>query len=411
MHNLHDIKSIPKDKIGVNVIGFVRGEFGLGQGSIMTIKALESAGIKVNAINFNRRTEQRCIDRSITQISQTPQYPINIIQIQPDHLNRFLRKHRKLLKNRYNIAFWVWELPQFPKKWNSYFSFFDEVWTQSTFCARSMSAVSPIPISVYTCPVMPNLSRITRQDLKLPEDKFAFLTIFDFCSSIVRKNIIGVIEAFELAFKDDLSTILIIKTIAGDNHPFAKKQLQERIVNTPNILTVDTTLGRDEYNGLIKSCDALVSLHRGEGFGLTMFEAMSIGKPVIATNFSGNTDFMNEGNSFLVPYQMVEVNNVNSNYTKGYYWAEPDTNKAAELMKTVRNDYHHAKEVGNKAQLELSANYSLEKVGSRMRSRLELIYEQFDYKNLRHKNLHYSKFLIKRKTSNFLKKYFDIEID
>jgi glycosyltransferase involved in cell wall biosynthesis len=405
----HKIRPIPKDDLGVNVIGFVRGEFGLGQGAIMTIKALESAGIKVNAINFNRRTEQRSIDKSITKISKTPQYPINIIQIQPDHLNRFLRKHRKLLKNRYNIAFWVWELPQFPKKWNSYFSFFDEVWTQSSFCAQSMSLVSPIPISVFTCPVMPNSSHITRQDLKLPEDKFIFLTIFDFCSSIIRKNIMGVIEAFEKVFKDDLSTILIIKTIAGDNHPLARKQLLDRIANTANILTVDTTLGRDEYNGLIKSCDVLVSLHRGEGFGLTMFEAMSVGKPVIATNFSGNTDFMNDKNSFLVPYKMVEVANVNSNYTKGYSWAEPDIDKAAELMKTVRSDYNRAKEIANKAQLELNTNYSLEKVGERMKTRLELIYQQFDYKNLRHKNLHYTKFILKRKTPNFLKKYFNIE--
>jgi glycosyltransferase involved in cell wall biosynthesis len=186
----------------------------------------------------------------------------------------------------------------------------------------------------------------------------------------------GTIDAFTKSFKDDSSTMLIIKTINSDAYPDDKAKLMKKVAPYPTIQTLNQTLNRDEYNGLIKSCDALVSLHRAEGFGLTMFEAISVGKPVIATDFSGNRDFMHVGNSFPVPFSMIEVFDSNPIYQSGNFWADPDISEASRLMKFVRNNYPQSKAIAEKGREEFNSKYSLQNVGTRMKERLLLIREQ-----------------------------------
>ena len=141
-----------------------------------------------------------------------------------------------------------------------------------------------------------------------------------------------------------------------------------------NIKIIDGYLYRDEVNALISLCDSYISLHRSEGFGLTMAEAMYLGKPVIATGFSGNIDFMNINNSYLVRYKLVEIDKDTGPYRKGHTWAQPDIGHAAELMRYVYNNQEAARETGKKAAEDIKLNLNYNTVGSEIRNRIERIY-------------------------------------
>lgn len=363
---------------GVNVIGFVKGEFGLGQGVRMTIKALEAAGIPVCTLNFNAKTPHHAEDTLISNIETSPKYSINIIQINPDMLDEFTRLNgSELLKGRYNIAFWAWELDRYPDMYQRFFDYFDEVWTPSTFCVEAIAAKSPVPVLAFPHPITQNQSTIDRNILQLPVGKFILLSLFDFLSSIERKNIFGIIDAFEKAFgKDDSSVLLVLKANNSEMFPDQLARLKNRIVGFVNILLINKRYERSHIDGLIKVSNVLVSLHRGEGFGLTMAEAMAAGKPVIATDYSGNRDFMHSGNSFLVPYKMIAVSDINPCYTKGNMWADPDIDEAAKQMLLVRHNPEMANKVAQQGFQDITDNLSFAHIGEKMRARLQLIIAQ-----------------------------------
>jgi glycosyltransferase involved in cell wall biosynthesis len=202
-----------------------------------------------------------------------------------------------------------------------------------------------VPYALNPNPVRSESFELTK--LGLAPDAFAFLFMFDFHSVIQRKNPFGLIEAFRRAFPEKGDAVLLIKSSHADA---AAVREMVRAARGANIKIVDTVLTREEINALYALSGCYVTLHRSEGFGLTPAEAMLAGRPVIATGYSGNMDFMSADNSYLVRYKLVELEQEYRPYEKGSVWADPDLDHAAELMRHVYENREEARLVGEKAR-------------------------------------------------------------
>lgn len=369
--------------LGINIAGYINGEFGIGEGVRANIRAVEAAEIPFSINNFTR-SPHRKRDTTYQNFSDDNPHPVNLIQVNADEVATFI-KHTdsSYFENKYNIGFWAWELPQFPPEWQPAFNHFDEIWTYSNHCAEAISAVSPIPV----IKVMPSISlaqsALEREALNLPKHKFIFLFVFDFSSRIERKNPLAVIQAFKQAFGEDERVLLIVKSSNSKNFEEAQTSLNSAIANHSNIKHLDGYLSKEKINGLLYNCDCYVSLHRCEGFGLTMAEAMFYGKPVIATGYSSNTEFMNVGNSFLVKYKLISIEQDCGPYKKGNVWAAPDVEHAASLMRYVFNNSQEAQQIGAIAAEEIKSLLDPQVTGDKIRKRLEYIAEITDnFQNL-----------------------------
>jgi glycosyltransferase involved in cell wall biosynthesis len=215
--------------------------------------------------------------------------------------------------------------------------------------------------------------RMSRAYFGLPENKFLFLFFFDFRSYISRKNPLAVIHAFLLAFNKEYNNVyLVIKMNGTDSYPEDyNKFLSSEIVKDPRIILIDKVLDDREIKELVRLCDCFVSLHRSEGFGRGLAEAMFFGKPVIATGYSGNLDFMNEMNSCLVDHVLVSVKENEYPYGSGQIWADPDIEQAAWYMKRVVNNPTYAAEIGRYAEKYIKTYHSFSAIGTRYKRRLE----------------------------------------
>src|ERR671933_604220 len=364
--------------LGINIAGYISGEFGIGEGVRANIRAAEAANIPFNINNFPR-SPHRKQDTTYQNFSQDNPHPVNLIQVNADEVATFIKyTGSSYFENKYNIGFWAWELPEFPAAWQPAFNHFHEIWTYSNYCAEAISAVSPVPV----IKIMPSIAlpapSLNREALNLPKDKFIFLFLFDFSSRIERKNPLAAIQAFKQAFGEDNRLLLIFKTSNSDKNIEQLKLLNFALENSANIKHLDGYLSKDEINGLLYNCDCYLSLHRCEGFGLTMAEAMFYGKPVIATGYSSNTEFMNVGNSYLVKYKLIPIEKDCGPYKKGNVWAEADVEHAADLMRYVFNNYREAQQSGARAAEEIKTLLNPQVTGNKIRKRLEYITEITD---------------------------------
>ena len=228
---------------------------------------------------------------------------------------------------------------------------------------------------VYHIPLGFELGPVRQVDLSsygVPAGSFVFLFIFDLNSTLARKNPLGLISAFKQAFQSGEKVSLVIKVSRGASHPEEFHRLQ-KAAKQVGAIVIDQRLPREELNGLIAACDCYVSLHRSEGLGLTLAEAMMLGKPSIATAYSGNLDFMDENNSLLVGYDLTEIESTAGPYEKGHRWAEPSIPEAANAMRWVFNHPEEARLLGERARLSTVRSFSPEQCGSRMLDRLNQI--------------------------------------
>ncbi|MBW4597125.1 MAG: glycosyltransferase [Brasilonema angustatum HA4187-MV1] len=371
---------------GVNIAGYVNSEFGLGEGVRSTIRALEAVDIPFVLNNCTFNTFHRKLDDTYTNFSDDNPHPINIVHVNGDMINLFMNSVGiEYFKNKYNIGLWAWELPDFPKEWLRAFNLFDEIWTPSSYsveaiseayCQGQIAPLSPVPVLKVMHSISLPQPTVSKQSLGLPDNKFIFLLIFDFYSVFERKNPIAVIEAFQRAFGKNDQVLLVIKFSNAHKFPDKYKQLKDLVQDFKNIKIIDKYLLKNDVNALIYHCDCYVSLHRSEGFGLTIAEAMFYGKPVIATAYSGNTDFMNVNNSFPVKYSLTTLTEDYAHYKKGSTWAEPDVEHAAYLMQHVFKNYEEAKQIGAKASEDIRSCLSPKVIGQKMKNRLEYIIQR-----------------------------------
>ena len=207
-------------------------------------------------------------------------------------------------------------------------------------------------------------------DLGVP-DGFRFLFMFDFFSTIQRKNPVGLIEAFRAAFEPGEGPQLVIKTINGRHRFEALEEVRWAARGRPDVHVIDRSLSARERDALLVQCDCYVSLHRSEGLGLTLAECMALGKPVIGTDFSGTTDFLNEENGYPVPHGMTRVGADCEIYPADGTWADPDVEAAARAMRRVVEQPEEARAKGERARADIERLYSPAAVGQRAREALE----------------------------------------
>jgi glycosyltransferase involved in cell wall biosynthesis len=358
------------------VIGYLRAELGLGEIARKLASASERAGVPTSTVAY-RRTSHRQEHHFEERGSGAAPYDTNIICVNADQLPLV---HRDLgpdvLAGRYSVGVWFWEISHFPANLHSSFDLVDEVWVASDFVRESISAETEKPVHVVPVPLeRPPAAPLGRKELDLPDD-YLFLFVFDYFSVNARKNPIGLVEAFKRAFARGEGPRLLIKSINGDQRRDALRRLQDAAADRSDIEVRDGYVSAPEKDALMAACDCYVSLHRSEGLGLTMAEAMSLGKPVIATGYSGNLTFMDESNSYLVGFSLSTIPPGSDPYVPGVEWAEPDLDHAAELMRHVYERPEEAQAVGEQARTDLLERHSLRRTGEFIRERLEQIPER-----------------------------------
>lgn len=338
---------------GVNLFGFLRGEFGLGEGARLYSRALIQGGFKVALNDINLEVAHGWNDRSMDPwITDQAPYSNTIIFVNPDFLAPVLEKigSERLAGHRI-IACWFWELEIIPQAWLPVFDMVDEIIVASTFVEMAFRKVTDKPILRVPLPLwaVPD-SGLQRGDFGLEAGKFIFLCTFDFHSSIERKNPFGAISAFKLAFpagRDDVR--LLIKSSGGEQAPEQLRRLLDAVADDPRILVRNDLIARAHVQALQRCCDAYVSLHRAEGFGLGIAECMALGKPVIATGWSGNMDFMDVENSVPVDYVLSPIAPGDYPHSEGGRWADPDENSAAAAMVRLVDEPYFASKLSAKA--------------------------------------------------------------
>lgn len=358
----------------VNVVGYFRAELGLGTAARSLLAALEASEIPFNTILFEG-TENRQANPFVHRQAETGSPDINIVCVNADQIAAFAEQTGpELWQGRYTIGLWFWEVEDFPVWAHGAFNYVDEVWVASEFMRETFRKVSPKPVFKCKLPVLrpevdPSLSRA---DLHLPE-RFVFLFTFDFLSVLERKNPLGLIEAFTQAFRPDEGPVLVIKTINGGKRILEMEKLRYAARGRSDIILLDGYLSAIENSSLTALSDCYVSLHRSEGFGLTIAEAMALGKPTIATAYSGNLEFMTEANSYLCPFQRCEVGPENAPYPAASHWSQPDLEAATALLRHVYGHQQEALDKGLRAAEEIRAIHSPRAAAPVIRERLAKI--------------------------------------
>ena len=335
---------------GLNLVGYARGGLGLGENLRRFAETLHEAGLPFALVDFDANLGDRGRDdRLAARIRRDNPYPTNVFFVNADQMP-IAHEHfgPAFFQARRNVGFWFWELERFPEAWAGAFDLVDEIWTASDFVRAAIAGRTSLPVHRVALPVgLPSTRPFERAEFGLPADPFLFCFHFDFHSFAQRKNPQAAIAAFREAFPaEDERAALLVKTINGGAAPGPMAALRAAIGDDPRILLLDGFLDHERATGLLSVCDAFVSLHRAEGFGLGMAEAMFLGKPVVATAYSGNLDFMTPANSCLVRHRLVPVGEGEYPYGAGQHWAEPDVGQAADFMRRLVDEPAFARAVG-----------------------------------------------------------------
>jgi len=364
---------------GLNVAGFVTAHLGIGESARCMVRAADAAGLAVTPIDLRLPCKNPRHDQTLASRLRTdPEHPVTVVHVDPP-ASRDLEHHhgRAFRSGRYLIGYWAWELPEFPDAWLPAFGCFDEIWCPSEFARRAIAAKSPLP--VLTMPHAVAFARpedptaTLRSRLGLPLNGFLFLVLYDLNSYSARKNPQAAIEAFRMSGLADRGAGLVVKVHSAEGNPDELEQLRDRLTTLPASHLIARALDRTDLTALQAACDCYVSLHRAEGFGLAVAEAMYLGKPVITTDWSATTEFADASTALPVPAVEVELTEDHGPYRRGQRWAEPDLAAAARQMCRVVEDHALREQIGAAARRRIEERFSPLAVGTLYRRRLETL--------------------------------------
>ncbi len=351
---------------GFNIVGYLHGELGLGEAGRLIARAASLAGVPFCPVAFSETQSRQSVEFAGT--AEAAPYDATILCVNADLTPlASARTWGALDADRHRIGYWFWEVDRFPVDQAAAVHYVDELWAASDFVATVLRSVTDKPVTVVPHPVAPVVpTHLTRGDLGLP-DRFTFGFWFDCYSGVERKNPAALIEAFCRAFAVDEGPVLLLKAINGGHDRLAMERLHLLAAGRPDIKIIDEYWTGVEMRALVQHLDCYVSLHRSEGFGQTMADAMAASTPVIATGHSGNLAFMNETNSYLVPFELVPVGAGNAPYPEDAAWAEPDIGAAAELMRRVATNPSEAAERAATAACDIQRRHGLEVTAAHLR--------------------------------------------
>ncbi|MBS0208535.1 MAG: glycosyltransferase family 4 protein [Planctomycetes bacterium] len=302
-------------------------------------------------------------------------FDVSILHLQPDLMfdTSYERARLRPRDDVYRIGIWYWELSNVPAEWPRQALLLDEIWAPTRFIADALSNTMPVPVT-YMLPglELPRFPVKSRCEFGLPDDHYLFLFAFDMRSSMERKNPIALIRAFRQAFSPNEKVSLAIKVACGDRDPRALAQLKREAAGI-NVVIIEQFMTHEDAYGLINACDCFASFHRSEGFGLCIAEAMAMGKPVIATGYSGNMDFMTSDDTLLVNYELASLEYDIPPYRQGNLWAKPSVAHGTECLRWVYEHPAEARALGKRGQQLVRRVLSLESAARRMSDRLAQI--------------------------------------
>ena len=321
-----------RHRSGINVVGYFRAESGVGEAGRLLATAVAASGLPHSVTTYSNVPQKDLVE--FADVGSI-EYDTNLICVNADQVP-VLHHHfgPRLFDGRYTVGHWYWEVDPLPESQVTALSHIDELWVASGYLRDVFTRRTSKPVLVIPLPVvLPSRPFDMRTKATTP---FEFLFIFDFFSVLERKNPMGLITAFKRAFPSGAERVtLTIKSINGDRIPTALERLRFAAGDDPRIEVRDGYVSDGERLKMIVNAGCYISLHRSEGFGFTMAEAMALGRPVIATRHSGNLQYMNERNSFLVDAKLVAVPAGVEAYPRGAIWADPDLDHAASLMRLV----------------------------------------------------------------------------
>jgi glycosyltransferase involved in cell wall biosynthesis len=323
-------------------VGCLRAATGLGESARLCYEALTRTGLDVRAIDVSSILFQTndLFDYQFRDGGNTRGRATLVVHVNAPLMPLvLLALGRKVIRDKWIVGYWAWELPEVPREWDIGACLVHEIWVPSQFVAAAVGTrIKNVPIRVLPHPVA-----LTANDVRAPShpiDRFLTgLIIFDMGSSFERKNPIAGIEAFRRALGDSRDARLIVKVTNSGLFPEGERKLRAAVARLRNAMLIDRTLQRDEISTIYAQSDFLLSLHRAEGFGLTIVEAMLRGIPALSTNWSGPTDFITPATGYPIEYQLIHARDPQGTYDHPeQYWAEPDVAAAAEALRRHREE-------------------------------------------------------------------------
>ncbi len=356
---------------GITVAGYLRGELGMGEVARSALTAVEAVGIQHATVVVNRTFSRQ--DHPLELAEGPWDLDTAIAAVNADQVPMFQGAVGPgFFDGRRTVGLWAWELEQFSEEMAGAAALFDEIWAISSFAAASIRDQVDKPVHVFPLAVASPSPGGSVPEV-VPPERFVFLFTFDFFSVFERKNPLAVIDAFSTAFTPSEGPVLVVKSVNGSRRRLDRDRVRLAAAHRPDIVLIEDYVTKSDRDALLARADAYVSLHRAEGFGLTIAEAMMMGKPVIATGYSGNLDFMTEENSFLVSHGMAEVPPGCEPYRPGTPWADPDVGEAAQMMRQVVDDPGLAAEKAAVAKADIARTHGVAVAAAFVKQRFEAL--------------------------------------
>ncbi len=367
----------------ITLIGYPFGVTGRAEHVRAVWRALAAAGVDSKLYNAggysdtDKRLDVEFLPRIVDRLASGIRiYSLNADEV-PGVIEALEANQIGSFQSGYNIVFPAWELPRYPQVWARELDRFDEIWTASPFADQSIRAAVQAPVFHLPNACEPHLGeRRERSHFGIPADCFAVLFFFDLWSYTSRKNPWAIIDAFRrlVALRPFAPVQLVIKLNNSSHDLSVVERIRSATAPFGNRVTIlDATIEINDVRNLILCCDCFLSLHRSEGFGRGPAEAMFLGKPAVATGWSGNMEYMNSDVSFPVQYRLIPVNEGEYPHGENQVWADPDVEHAAQILVRLVDDPAYAKAVGDRARTHMRMKYSDIALGKRYRARLQEI--------------------------------------
>jgi len=362
---------------GINIIGFAKGMLGIGEDARMAFQACLANNIKATYVDPNVLWDVNNNDRSLVlETTNKEIFDISLFCLPPIEMLRLaIEDQGDIVESAtYKIGLWPWELPSWPSEFNGIANLVDEIWAESTYIYDCFSSLGVPIIKMPPAVEIPKPTEDVRKKYGLPENTFLFYLMFDGNSWLTRKNPLAGIQAFQEAFDSSLDDVgLVIKAMNINANNNIWKEIMKIASSDGRIHIIEEKMSRIDVINFMNSCDSFISLHRSEGIGRAIAEAMLLRQAVIVSNFSGNTDFCNEENSALVDGQLVDLQEGDYIFHENQFWFEPSIPDAASKIKMVFKDKAFRDKISKNAHDFISTYYSAKYVGSLYKQRLEEI--------------------------------------
>jgi glycosyltransferase involved in cell wall biosynthesis/cellulose synthase/poly-beta-1,6-N-acetylglucosamine synthase-like glycosyltransferase len=356
---------------------------GLGSASRELLCALRHTRMQINAHPIMKPFHiHRLICPAIPTLDFAGRADVAIVHLNPDSWHLLDEDQLSIIRSaKQRIGYWVWETDTLPPAWQHNLHSVDRIWAPSRYCADVFAAEVAVPVDVVGHAIRVPTHITADRDAVLRRfgvdpAKRVILYIFDGASYLIRKNPEALIRAFAASGLVDRGWTLVLKTKHLYDRPEAGEALAKLVAATPGARILELSLHADEVTSLIAAADIYASPHCSEGFGLTVAEAMAVGKPVVATDFSGTRDFLNATCGYPVLAHPWTLEEDHGHYLAGHSWAKVDEAAFADaLVRAAAAIDSGDRSIGAAATANITRLLSYDAIADEIRASMRLLVE------------------------------------